>query len=110
MATFPASLKINRSNFKESPADRVLRTKMEVGEAKTRRRSSNALRSVNMSLTLSEDELQTFDDFYEENDSLFFDIFYPRTQTTVRARFKSNPNYSLDETLWQVSAELEIRL
>lgn len=108
MATWPTSIKVSRTGFEETPPDRVLRTSMEAGLDKLRRRTSNAPRPVSFSLFLTDAQVQTLDDFYLANDALRFDFTDPRTDSAVEARFKSPPKYSLNETMWDVSVELEI--
>lgn len=107
MATWPSSIEINRTNYDETPPDRVIRTQMEAGFDKIRRRTTNAPRMVNLNLFLTDAEVATLDAFYLANDALRFDFTDPRTDTAVKARFKSPPKYKLEETMWRVSVELE---
>jgi len=108
MATWPSSLKINKENFRETPQNNVLRSDMDVGPAKIRKRSSLNVRSVSFSLFLTDAELETLDAFYLANDALSFDFVHPRTDATVSARFVQPPEYSLNETMWSVSVALEV--
>ena len=108
METWPSTFLIARDGYDETPPDRVLRSKMDVGPDKTRRRSSNAVRPLKLSLTLTDALLVTFDAFYLANDAIAFTFPDPRTATNVQARFVSPPKYAYDETLWKVAVELEI--
>jgi hypothetical protein len=108
MATWPSTLPITRDSFKESPPNRVIRSNMDVGPDKVRRRSSNAPRPVSLSLFLTSAQLATFDTFYLENDAYSFTFTHPRTGLVVSARFTSEPDYSVEETMWRVSVEMEI--
>lgn len=105
---WPTSLVINRSNFTEKSPDRVLRTQMDTGIAKLRRRSSVVTYPVTLTLFLTDTEVQTLFDFYEEYDALPFDFTHPRTGDIVTARFTSPPQYKSNETMWDASVELEI--
>lgn len=108
MATWPAGIIINRKNYKEKAPDRVIRSNMAVGPDKLRRRSSAAVRELDLTLTLTDALLDTFDDFYLANDSIAFNFTDPRTSAAVEARFASVPEYSYRETIWDVSVKLEI--
>lgn len=108
MATWPSTLKINRANYSEAPPDRVIRTQMEAGFDKLRRRTTNAPRLIDLKLFLTDAEVTTLDGFYTANDADRFDFTDPRTNTTVRARFRSPPKYNLREYNWDVNVQLEI--
>lgn len=109
MATLPFQTKINRDSYTETPPDRVLRTEMESGIDKTRRRTTNAPRPVSFKIfPLTDTEVTTFDDFYLANDAIRIDFTNPRTDTAVKARFTSAPKYAYVETGWSITVELEI--
>lgn len=108
MAVWPSTLPITRDAFSEAPADRVLRSNMDVGPAKLRRRTTSAVRPVQMRLMLTEAQLATFETFYNANDSFAFDFTNPRTGLSERARFTDVPTFSLNETMWAVSVQLEL--
>lgn len=108
MATWPTTLLVNRRNYTEEPPDRVLRTSMEAGVDKLRRRTTNAVRRVKFKLFLTDALVETLDAFYLANDSLQFDFTDPRTDDAVKARFVTNPKYAYSETMWDVDVELEI--
>ena len=108
MATWPTAIVITRDNYKETPPNNVIRTNMDVGPAKLRRRTTANIRPVELSLVLTDDLLDTFDAFYLANDALRFDFPNPRTEETVSARFANTPDYTLNETVWNVKVSLEI--
>ena len=108
MATWPSTFVIKREGYKETPPDRVIRSRMGVGPDKIRRRSSSAVRKENFTLSLTDALLVTFDAFYLANDSIAFTFPDPRTETNVQARFVSPPSYVLKETIWNVGIQLEI--
>lgn len=106
MAVFP-DLPINLNGYNETSPDRVIRSSMEVGPQKIRRRSSSAVRKVSMTMTLTDDQYETFDAFFDANDALAFDFTDPRTSAAKRARFASVPKADRDEMMWNVSFDLE---
>ena len=108
MATWPSEIKINKTGFKYGTPDRVLRSKMDVGPGKQRRRSSNAVRPCSFSLFLNDEQLEIFDTFYLENDAFVFDFPDPVKNSLVRARFVEAPQYDRDEEFWRFSVKLEI--
>jgi len=108
MVAWPATLEVNRDGYSETKPKRSMRSPMEIGPAKVRKRSSMAIRPVKLSLFLTEAQTVTLDDFYDDNESLVFDFVNPRTGVTERARFTSEPDYAARETMWDVSIEMEL--
>ena len=108
MAQWPAELVITREGYMETPPNRIIRSDMDVGPAKIRRRSSSAVRPVTLKLFLTDDQLDVLDQFYEDNDALAFDFVIPRNGETVRARFTDAPPYEVNELNWNVVVQLEI--
>lgn len=106
-ATWPATLKITRDNYSETAPDRTIRSSMDVGPQKLRKRSSAAVRKVSLRLFLTDALLQTLDDFFTANEVLVFNFTDPRTNTSKRARFTDSPTYGLNEKMWDVSVKLE---
>lgn len=109
MAVWPSTITIRRDGFTETPPKRQLRSNMEVGPDKIRRRSSAAIRPVTIQLLLNDSQLDTFDTFYLDNDAVPFDFVNPRTGVTHSARFTDDPpTYSSNETLWDVKVSMEL--
>jgi len=108
MTTWPATVPVHRSGYSETPPSRVIRSDMDVGPAKVRRRSSSAVRQATLKLLLTPDQIQDLDDFYLANDASAFDFVNPRTGETVQARFVDTPPYEVNETMFNVGIELEI--
>jgi hypothetical protein len=107
MADWPTSIPVTRRDYVETAPDRVIRSTMEIGPQKTRRRSSSAVRPVSFRLFLTDTQIQTLDEFFDTNDALAFNFADPRTQTVKRARFVEPPSYPLEQTHWNVSVKLE---
>lgn len=122
MATFPGALPAPLLNgFSASPQDQVVRTQMEVGTARARRRSSAQIDRVNLQWLFTDAQMATFRTwFYQAAGSggaamgtSWFTISLPVGQTgltSVTARFlspyKAQGGAGL---LWTVSADLEVR-
>lgn len=107
MVQWFSEFKIGR-NYKETPAKNVMRSTMQVGPEKVRRSTTANVRKVTFSMMLTKEVLQSFDEFYKSNDASVFDFVNPRTGATERARFADVPQYSLNETMWDVAVELEL--
>jgi hypothetical protein len=107
MAVWPATVPVSKDSYKESPPNRAVRSSMDVGPDKVRKRSTAAVREVEIRMMLTDDELEDFDEFFDENETLVFDFTDPRTDTEKRARFASRPTYDLNQTMWSVSVKLE---
>lgn len=108
MSTWPSKFKILRDNFQESPVSNTIRSEMDVGPAKLRKRSVLYINNLTFSMYLKQDDYEEFKTFYRTNESVVFDFLRPDTKQTVPARFVSAPTASFLETLWQVNVQLEI--
>lgn len=109
MADFPfGTSKILRDGYSESPPERTIRTNMDVGPAKVRRRTFAATYNIAFTMFLTTAEWGMLYDFYLANDALVFNFVHPRTGQTVKARFADVPVGSLHETMWDVDVKLEI--
>lgn len=109
MANFPfGANKILRDGFSETPPQRIIRTNMDVGPAKVRRRTFAATYPIKFKMYLTNDEFETLRTFYLANDASIFDFTNPRTNQILKARFTSEPSGDFDQTMWDVGVELEI--
>ena len=114
--TWPAGLPdFNKSlldEFKEKPGTTAIRTEMEAGPDKMRRRGTAVVDEIDVGFVLSASQVTTLDDFYifgTKMGSLRFDIIHPRTGNTVKARFLKRPEYekkALD--VWRVEFTIEV--
>ncbi|MDH3997701.1 MAG: hypothetical protein OET90_02575 [Desulfuromonadales bacterium] len=87
-----------RRGFSESAPKQLLRTQMDVGPAKIRRRFTAAVRPFAIILKLTSAQVQIFDDFYNEDcaaGSLPFSWTHPRTGAAATFRFAGDepPSY-----------------
>lgn len=113
MANFPAACaaKIQREGYKETPPDTSIRSSMDTGPDKVRRRSSAGTRNIAFQMFLSDEELDILDDFYVNDAkecSVPFDFISLRSGSTVSCRFTAAPDYDRDGPYWRVNASLEI--
>lgn len=114
MAAWPTTLPAPLSNtLKETPPDNALRSSMDKGPAKVRRRTTANVRPLSFEMACDTDQLNTLDDFYV-NETFSgvdqFDYKHPRTGQIVSARFTGPPNYADMNTgrLYNVAIQLEI--
>src|SRR5262249_41506214 len=130
---WPAELPqiVQLSGYQESPPDLVLRTQMDAGPAKVRRRFTSGVRPIQASLVLHENQCQMLDNFFVRDcagGALAFDWQTQRspdaselvdesdvvTDSTFllvarSMRFAKRPTYtSLGGKLYQATLELEI--
>lgn len=113
MAVWPTSLPAPALNsLQESPPDNVIRTNMDKGPAKVRRRTTANIRPISFILVLTAAEVAALDTFYVDDTfsgSEAFDYTHPRTGLACTARFVSPPEYSEREKAgYTVSVSLEI--
>jgi hypothetical protein len=108
-STLPAPL---ISDFQESTPDFTIRTDMDAGVAKVRRRFSAAATPIQFTLLLTEPQAVTLDTFFRTTTaggSLEFNMAHPRTGNTVTCRFSAPPAYALQgHRLYRVAMQMEI--
>ena len=113
MASWPVTLPqyVLREGLGETLPDTALRTEMDAGPAKLRRRTSAAVRPISAAVNLSTSQAADLETFYVdtlEGGTLPFDMADPRTGTTYSFRFTAPPAlYPLGATLWRASLALE---
>lgn len=114
MAVWPfnSETKIETGSWNESPPDNTIRSKMEVGPEKIRRRTTANIRPVSFIMNLNDAELDILDEFYT-NDTFSgadeFDYIHPRTSDNVKARFADKPSYNdIIKGVYKVNISLEI--
>lgn len=100
------------STLTETPPDNSIRSNMDKGPAKVRRRTTANVRPIAFTLKLTPAQTQILDDFYD-NDTLsgseVFDYTHPRTLQACTARFSQPPQYAEQESvIYTASVTLEI--
>lgn len=106
----PQKLLIN--GYNETAANNLLRTSMDVGPAKQRRRSTAGPRPVTGKLVMTSTQLGTFKAFYITTllgGSLRFSWTDPVTSAAVEMRFTEAPSWTaVGRSLYDVELKLEI--
>jgi len=113
MATWPASLPDPHiDNYQESRQDQVLRSQMDTGSPKTRRRFTASISNINLKWIMTGTQISTLETFFEytiSGGALSFDWIHPRKQSTVSAKFKKPYQLSfLGNNYYKVTATFEI--
>lgn len=98
MATWPAGLPQtpDTQGQVEKPADLLLRTQMDAGPAKVRRRYTAGVRPFNCTFFMTKAQVATLETFYVTTltgGADAFDWAHPRTGVTESWRFVAPPEY-----------------
>lgn len=114
MASWPAGLPQTplADGFGESAVSSVVRTDMDVGPAKMRRRYTAEVRVYSMGLLLTTAQVATLEAFYRSTLAEVdpFDWVDHRTGSAASYRFRSPPAYSEAGApgYWQTTLDLEV--
>ena len=113
MAAWPASLPqvALADGFSESAAPNTIRTEMDVGSAKVRRRYTAEIKTYGIALLLTTAQVTTLETFYVatlESGTLTFDWKNQRTKAAATYRFLSRPAYEeIGAGYWRTQLALE---
>lgn len=109
--TWPASLPVPlRDGFGEAPPDTTLRSSMDTGPQKVRRRYTAGPRIFRLQYRMTTTQVAILDAFYittSRAGSILFNWTHPRTGANVEARMKA-PTYGAFEQFGEVSVEIEV--
>jgi len=98
--------------YQESHDDPKLRSPMDAGPAKVRRRFTATVFKFNAGFILTDTELTIFEDFYADDlkhGSLSFTWVHPRTGAAITSRIKGVYAYTtLSDDAYEVRFEVEI--
>lgn len=114
MATWPSILpqELNEEGFSTELIDNVIRTQMDYGPAKIRRRSTSNIMKVEGTISLNSTQLTTFISFFNSNLSYgatAFDWTHPLTGENCSMRFTATPKIRpIGGNLTEVQMSLEI--
>ena len=114
--TWPASLPPFEETLlkgnKEKPGTTAIRTQMEVGPDKVRRRGTAAVDELNTGYVMTAAQVTALDDFFAattKSGALRFDATHPRTGNTVEVRFLKRPEYEKEAPdVWRVKFSVEV--
>lgn len=109
-ATLPQDVLIE--GYAEAFPETRLRTPMDAGPAKMRRRFTAAVRPLKVSVPLTRDQVAALDTFFTttlEGGALAFTWTHPRTLAAVTLRFVSAPQPVPDSgAWWRCALDLEV--
>lgn len=113
MAVWPTTLPAPSLNsLQESPPDNTIRTTMEKGVDKIRRRTTASIRPLAFTMMCTPEQIEILDSFYVEetfSGSEAFTFTHPRTGDICTARFVKPPDYSeRDGVVYSAAVALEV--
>lgn len=116
MASWPATVPdyLMKDALSETLPNNTIRSNMEVGPAKVRRRGTSAVRPISGKIRLAASQAADLDTFYSATTqcgSIQFDWKHPRTREVVNMRFVSPPvivPYGTEGNRWAASLQLEV--
>lgn len=111
--TWPSTLPLPlQSGSSETPPKNAIRTEMDAGPAKVRRRYTAAARAFSLRYHMTAAQIGTFDTFYvttSQGQSLAFTWNHPRTNDACEGRFiPGSAQYSSIDHEGDVSVQIEI--
>jgi hypothetical protein len=99
--------------FGETPGDNVIRTSMDVGPPKLRRRSTAVPRNFTLVIRCTTAQIDILDDFFTgdcRDGSLPFDWKHPRTGGAATYVWGAPPKYApVFGDFWEASMSLELQ-
>ena len=108
--TLPASPLVE--GFRETPPDTVLRSPMDQGPAKLRRRTTAGTGALSLTYLLSRAQVNALMDFFNDTlagGSLPFDFTHPVNGATLACRFRQMPAYApVNAEYFRAAIELEV--
>lgn len=112
MASWPNTLPACPEwQYSENYQDGRIRSDMDAGPAKLRRRFTVVVQNFSLQIKLTSAQVDTIISFYDntlEMGTATFKWFHPRTQDPASCRFVSRPAISGMDGLYSVSFEMEI--
>jgi len=96
------------NRFSIDPQELTVRSSMDTGPAKVRRRFTAAVYTIKAQYILTSDQWATLLTFYEDYPSTAFTYKRPDTGDNVDARFVKAPSVSVDANSYRVTVELEV--
>jgi hypothetical protein len=99
MAVWPSSLQefVNAGGFSYEIGDTVIRTQMEIGPDKIRRRTTKSVDKITASIWVTPAQYTTLYNFYDvtvNGGTEAFDFTHPITGDTISVRFLNPPGFS----------------
>jgi hypothetical protein len=114
MASWPGTLPTEpiETGYSETAPNNLIRTNMDVGPAKVRKRTLANVRQLTVQFVLTSTQVGYLDTFYVTTTNSGADSFtwtHPRTTSPITLRFVNPPTYTpIEGGLYSVSLSLEI--
>jgi len=109
METWPTSLPLpEQAGYSEQQANNILRTQMDAGAPKQRRRYTAVYTTVKFQMTLTSAQTATLMSFYNLVGAGSFYWTHPRTGASVTARFTEPPILSAKDNHILANVTLEV--
>ncbi len=113
MPVWPTSLPQSplQDSYRETAADNTIRTTMEQGPAKLRRRATSAVSKLAIGFILSPAQMNTLQSFYTSGTSggiIPFTFPHPRTGNSVSCRMTAPPSIAAIGGYFKVALEMEV--
>lgn len=111
MSAWPAALPDpSQFGYTQVPVDGAVRTPMQFGPDKVRRRVTYIPRIINCEFVVTDAQYTTLDDFYQLNASDNVNVTDPLTQASAVYKFVGPPVYNyLENGYWKVNVTFEVR-
>jgi hypothetical protein len=98
--------------YDEALAENTIRSQMEGGPAKVRRRFTSGVRKFSVAFRMTDTQAATLDTFYTDDTysgSVAFELTHPRTGATLDFRFVTAPRITCQSpTIYTATFELEV--
>ena len=112
-AAWPATLPqyVLQEGYAENGRENSIRSNMEQGPAKTRKRYTSAIRKFSVALYMTAAQVDIFDAFYESDlafGSISFTWVHPRTQASGTFRILNQPAYTPTGPNYKVQFDMEL--
>ena len=109
MAVWPSTLPLpEQEGYNEAQANNILRTTMDAGAPKQRRRYTAVYTTVKFQMTLTSTQTTTLMSFYNLVGADAFTWTHPRTSASVTARFIEPPILSAKDNHILAGVTLEV--
>jgi hypothetical protein len=106
-----AAVTPSQLGFSETPPDILLRTKMDAGPVKVRRRYTAGVRIIRFSVDLTQAQVALLDTFFITaclSGSVAFTWVHPRTSASLTVRFTRPPEYTSRDQEATAGIEIEV--
>lgn len=113
MAVWPSSIAqvVVPGTYQETPPNNLLRTQMDAGPPKVRRRYTAGVRPISFSIPVTKTDTETLDVFYVttlKDGEQPFDWTHPRTGVATTFKFRREPTYTDFGAIFYARLDLEI--